>query len=177
MFATNDLPPRRLPSACLLPGDGTAENGARLVFHNHVPTGNDSGMGGGFDGAFHRPPRAYPQPVPADELVLQPPPQSFAGPPQSLLFALFPVVGGLGIFAFALVYHNPLFLLIAGAMVTVTILFGVLMYWSQRRQGKQSARRRRRRYREYLAGQERRLAEVAALQRAAGERLSPDLQD
>jgi S-DNA-T family DNA segregation ATPase FtsK/SpoIIIE len=128
------------------------------------------------DTAFHRTPRDYPPPVPDEQLVVQAPPQTSSTPGSSLLFALFPILGGLGMVGFAFVYKNKLFLIIAGGMVLVTVLFGLLMWWSQRRQGRLSARRQRRRYRDYLAAQDRRLAEIAALQRASGERLAPDLQ-
>src|SRR4051794_27302353 len=88
----------------------------------------------------HRPPRQWPEAAPSDEIVIAGPPASFGGARQSLFYVLSPVVGSLGIFASPLVYHNRLFLYIALGMVAVTILFAVAVQWSQRREGRQSAR-------------------------------------
>ena len=128
------------------------------------------------DRAFHRPPRDFPAPVPPDEIVIAAPPASHSGQRQTLLYVLFPIIGSLGIFAFALVYRNRLFLYVACAMVAITILFALGLHWSQKRQGKKAARRQRRRYREYLTERETLLADIAATQRASAERLLPDPQ-
>ena len=126
------------------------------------------------DRAFHRPPRDFPAQVPTDEIVIAAPPASHGGQRQTLLYVLFPIIGSLGIFAFALVYRNRLFLYVACAMVAITIVFAFGLRWSQNRQGKKAARRQRRRYREYLTQRETLLADVAAAQRASAERLFPD---
>ncbi|MEA2243693.1 MAG: segregation ATPase FtsK/SpoIIIE, family, partial [Solirubrobacteraceae bacterium] len=128
------------------------------------------------DAAFHRPPRAFPPPVPTEQISLAPPPATHDSQHEGLLSVLFPVVGSLGLFAFALVYKNRLLLYIACAMVAISIVFALAMRWSQRRRGKRSARRRRRRYREYLAGQEARLERIAQLQLASALRRHPDPQ-
>ena len=102
------------------------------------------------------------------------PPQAVDPTKQTLLYALFPVVGSLGLFAFAIVYDNKLFIYVACAMVAITLLFAVGMRWSQKRSGKKTARRQRKRYREYLGGEEETLRELAAAQRRAAEHLYPD---
>jgi S-DNA-T family DNA segregation ATPase FtsK/SpoIIIE len=135
-------------------------------------TENDSSN----DAAFHRPPRAFPPPVPTEQISLAPPSATHDSQHEGLLSVLFPVVGSLSLFAFALVYKNRLFLYVACAIVAISILFTLAMRWSRRRRGRRSARRRRRRYREYLAGQEARLERIAQLQLASALRRHPDPQ-
>ncbi len=59
---------------------------------------------------FHLPPREYPPKVPAEPLRIGAPP--ILAPPvqHGLLQTLFPVVGGVGMVGFALVYGNTAFL-------------------------------------------------------------------
>ena len=128
------------------------------------------------DAAFHRPPRAFPPPVPADQITIAPPPTLTERMGEGWMTALFPVIGSLGLFAFALVYKNTLFLYIACAMVALSLLFAVGLRWSQRRSGRKTARKQRRRYREYLASQESRLEHIARLQLASALRRHPDPQ-
>ncbi len=128
------------------------------------------------DAAFHRPPRAFPPPVPTEQVSLAPPPATIDGHHEGWVSVLFPVVGSLGLFAFALVYKNKLFLYIACAMVVISIVFALAMRWSQKRSGRKSARRQRRRYREYLAEQAARLEQIAELQLASALRRHPDPQ-
>ncbi|MDP2710607.1 MAG: type VII secretion protein EccCa, partial [Solirubrobacteraceae bacterium] len=126
--------------------------------------------------AFHRPPRAFAPPLPDEQITLAPPPSVAERTGEGWLTALFPVIGSLGLFAFAIVYKNTLFLYIACAMVALSILFAVAMRYSQRRARKKSARKQRRRYREYLAGEQARLEQLAGLQLAAALRRHPDPQ-
>jgi S-DNA-T family DNA segregation ATPase FtsK/SpoIIIE len=126
------------------------------------------------EGAFHRPPRRWPEPVAEEQVVIAAPPHMLARARETLLYVLFPVVGSLGIFGFALAYHNTIFLYLAAAMVSVTVLFAFGLRWAQRRQGRQSARRQRRRYRAYLDRVEERLDGMARGQRASADRLLPD---
>jgi S-DNA-T family DNA segregation ATPase FtsK/SpoIIIE len=85
-----------------------------------------------------------------------------------------PVLGSLGIVAFALVSPNKLFLIVAGAFVAISLFSVLASYWAQRRSGKLSARAQRRLYRRHLAEREVALAELASKQRQADERLYPD---
>ena len=87
---------------------------------------------------------------------------------------LFPVVGSLSMVAFALAYGNRIFLYIAIGMVVLALVYAVAVRRGQKRSGRKSARRRRRRYREHLADQEARLADVAEQQLAAAVRRHPD---
>jgi S-DNA-T family DNA segregation ATPase FtsK/SpoIIIE len=128
------------------------------------------------DGAFHRPPRAFPAAVPTEQVSIVTPPPTTEEHREGMLSVLFPVVGSLGLFAFALVYKNRLFLYIACAMVAVSTFFALAMRWSQRRSGRRAARRRRRRYRDYLDGERARLERLAGRQRAAALRRHPDPQ-
>jgi hypothetical protein len=83
---------------------------------------------------LHRPPREYPPAVPTDKLRIAPPPTQPPPPHTSLIQVLFPVIGGVGLVGFAIVYRNSAFLFIAGAMIVLLLLFSIGMRWSQKRQ-------------------------------------------
>ena len=87
---------------------------------------------------------------------------------------LMPVLGTLGIVAFAFIVPNKLFLIVAGAFVAISIFSVVASYWAQRRSGKLSARAERRLYRAHLEQRERELEQVVRQQREVDERLYPD---
>ena len=123
---------------------------------------------------FHRPPRAFPPAVPSEQITIAAPPAVEDGRRDSLLMLALPVLGCGAMVGFAIAYGNRIFLYIAIGMVVLMLLAAVLMRSSQRRAGRRSARRRRRRYREYLERQDRRLADVADLQRRSAERRHPD---
>src|SRR3954468_7232922 len=72
---------------------------------------------------FHRPPREYPPAVPSERLRIAPPPTQPAPAHGSVIQMLFPVVGGLGMLGFALVYRNSTFLFVALGLVLLMILF------------------------------------------------------
>jgi hypothetical protein len=87
---------------------------------------------------------------------------------------LLPVLGSLGIVAFAIVTPNKLFLIIASVFVAIALLTAVLSAWTQRRTGRMSARNQRRPYRAHLAEREERLGSLAARQRETDEWLYRD---
>lgn len=124
--------------------------------------------------AFHRPPRDYPTPVPKERLRLAPPPTEPVPPHTSIIQTLFPVVGGVGILGFALVYRNSAFLYVALGMIVLLLGFSLLMRWSQKRGVRKRAAEEARRYAAYLREQEQELARSGDLQRAALARLYPD---
>jgi S-DNA-T family DNA segregation ATPase FtsK/SpoIIIE len=123
---------------------------------------------------FHRPPREWPPPVPTEQLRIAAPPTVPTPPQHGLLQALMPLVGGVGLFGFSIVYGNSTFLLIAGAMMLLMLAFSVGMRASQsravRRRGAQEARR----YASYLRERDAELAEAGDRQRKALARLYPD---
>ena len=82
---------------------------------------------------FHRPPREYPPAVPSERLRIAPPPTQPPPPHTSLIQILFPVVGGVGLVGFAIVYRSSAFLFIAGAMIVLLLAFSIGMRWSQKR--------------------------------------------
>lgn len=123
---------------------------------------------------FHRPPRAYPPAVPAEQVRIAAPPHAQSGQRESWLYVLFPVVGSATLFAYAVIYKNPLFFWIAGLLVVVTLSFALALRWSQKRTGRKNSRRQRRRYREHLAEREQLLGGVARMQLQAADRLYPD---
>jgi DNA segregation ATPase FtsK/SpoIIIE, S-DNA-T family len=123
---------------------------------------------------FHRPPREYPSAVPSEKLRIAPPPTQPAPAHTSIIQLLFPVVGGLGMVGYALVYRNPTFLYVAGGMLLLLMLFSIGMRWSQKRGVRKRAAQEARRYAKYLREREAELAEAGELQRAALNRLYPD---
>ena len=110
--------------------------------------------------AFHRPPREYPPAVPSERLRIAPPPTQPPPPHTSLIQLLFPVVGGVGLVGFAIVYRNSMFLIVAGAMIVLLLLFSIGMRWSQKRQVRKRAAEDARRYAKYLRERDIELAEA-----------------
>ena len=74
---------------------------------------------------FHRPPREYPPAVPSGRLRIAAPPTEPPPPHTSLIQILFPVVGGVGLVGFAIVYRNSAFLIIAGVMIALLLVFSI----------------------------------------------------
>ena len=120
---------------------------------------------------FHRPPREYPPAVPHERLRIAPPPTQPPPPHTSLIQILFPVVGGVGLVGFAIVYRNSAFLIVAGAMIVLLLVFSIGMRWSQKRSVRKRAAEDARRYAKYLRERDAELAEAGELQRAALARL------
>src|SRR4051812_8596799 len=123
---------------------------------------------------FHRPSREWPPPVPTEQLRIAAPPTVPTPPQHGLLQALMPLVGGVGLFGFSIVYGNSTFLFIAGAMMLLMLAFSIGMRASQsraiRRRGAQEARR----YASYLRERDAELAEAGDRQRKALGRLYPE---
>ena len=125
-------------------------------------------------GAFHRPPRSFPPALPDQKIVVAKPPELARRGVGGLVQLLLPVLGTLGIVAFAVIMPNKLFLIVAGAFVLIAVFSVVASYWAQRRSGKMSARTERRLYRAHLAERERQLEHISRQQREIDERLYPD---
>jgi len=123
---------------------------------------------------LHRPPREYPPAVPSERLRIAAPPVQPPPPHTSIIQLLFPVVGGVSLVGFALVYRNTLFLYIAGAMIFLLLLFSLGMRWSQKRAVRKRAADEARRYARYLRERDAELARAGELQRGALARLYPD---
>ena len=81
---------------------------------------------------LHRPPRDYPAPVPREPMRIAAPPVEPTPASSSLIQTLSPVIGGVGIFGFALVYGNKSLLYIGAAMMVLLVGFSALTRWSQR---------------------------------------------
>src|SRR4051794_31016539 len=124
--------------------------------------------------AFHRPPRAYPSPVPSDPLKVAAPPTEPTPTHQGLVSALMPVVGGVGILGFAIVYGNKAFLYIGIGMCVLMVGASFAMRASGRRGIRKRAAAEARRYAAYLKTTDQELAQAAELQRGALARLYPD---
>ncbi len=125
-------------------------------------------------GAFHRPPRSFPPAVPAEKIVIARPPALSRRGAGGMVQMILPVLGSLGIVAFAFIMPNKLFLIVAGAFVAIAVISVVASHWAQRRSGKLSARAERRLYRAHLEERRARLEQVTIRQREIDERLYPD---
>jgi S-DNA-T family DNA segregation ATPase FtsK/SpoIIIE len=111
--------------------------------------------------------------MPDDAIEIAAPPnggRSFGGLGQAVL----PVLGSLGIVAFAIVEPSKLFLIMAAAFVGLALLTTIITQISQRRSGKRSARSERRLYRAHLAERRGRLEHAHVRQREIDERLYPE---
>jgi S-DNA-T family DNA segregation ATPase FtsK/SpoIIIE len=112
--------------------------------------------------------------MPPEPVVVARPPARVRRGAGGLIQILLPVLGSLGIVAFAVVTPNKLFLIVACVFVAIALLTALISAWTQRRTGKLSARNQRRLYRAHLAEREERLRGLAARQREIDERLYPD---
>src|SRR3954466_1826242 len=100
--------------------------------------------------AFHRPERVFPAPLNAEPVQIAGPPLVPDSRRSALLQLGLPVVGSLSIVAFAFMYPNPLFLIVAGAIAAVTLITTLGLAVQQRRDERRKRARRERRYRAYL---------------------------
>src|SRR3954470_4535305 len=123
---------------------------------------------------LHRPPRAYPPAVPSEPLRLAAPPIEQPPAQAGLIHVLMPVVGGVGMLGFALVYGKSAFLYIAMGMVVLMLVFSLAMRWSQKRAVRKRTTGEAKRYADYLRKIDTELARAGELQRGALERLYPD---
>jgi len=112
--------------------------------------------------------------MPDQPVIIAHPPSRHRRGAGGLLQILLPVLGSLGIVAFAVVSPSRLFLIVAGAFVVIALVSALASAWVQRRSGKLSARSQRRLYRAHLAEREERLSRLAAHQHEIDERLYPD---
>ena len=112
--------------------------------------------------------------MPAAPVVIAQPPGPAGRRGGGLLQLVIPVIGTLGIVAFAVVIPNKLFLIMAAAFVGISIVTTLLNAYAQRRSGKRSARTERRLYRTHLQRRTRELTALQARQREIDERLYPD---
>ncbi len=112
--------------------------------------------------------------MPPEPVAVARPPARMRRGAGGLIQILLPVLGSLGIVAFAVVTPNKLFLIVACVFVAIALLTALISAWTQRRSGKLSARNQRRLYRAHLAEREERLRVLAARQREIDERLYPD---
>ena len=125
-------------------------------------------------GSFHRPPRSFPPALPSEKIVVARPPTLSRRGAGTLVQMILPVLGSLGIVAFAVIMPNKLFLIVAGAFVAIAVFSVVASHLAQRRSGKLSARAERRLYRAHLEERRRQLELVTIRQREVDERLYPD---
>jgi S-DNA-T family DNA segregation ATPase FtsK/SpoIIIE len=125
-------------------------------------------------GSFHRPPRSFPPALPSEKIVVARPPTLSRRGAGTFVQMILPVLGSLGIVAFAVIMPNKLFLIVAGAFVAIAVFSVLASHLAQRRSGKLSARAERRLYRAHLEERRRQLELVTIRQREVDERLYPD---
>ncbi len=125
---------------------------------------------------FYRPARAYPPPLPKDEMIITAPPpvQQRQGGAASWLQYLFPVVGGLGSMVFFIAFRsNPLILVAVIAMALCSVGMGVTMGVQQRVTYKRQRKIERTTYLNYLTDCRTRLRSIAKQQREVGTHVYP----
>ena len=139
----------------------------------------EPGEGGAAPGVvlFHRPARAFPEPVAGEPVVVAAPPTLEPPPARAYLQVLLPLAGSLGMVGFALVYRNPLFLAIAGGIVVLSVVLAVAVQVGQRRGARRKRRRDTERYLAHLDERRSRLAATATAQRAAATRVHPAVSE
>ncbi|HEY7348381.1 MAG TPA: type VII secretion protein EccCb [Ktedonobacterales bacterium] len=126
---------------------------------------------------FHRPARSYPDRLPTDEIVIAAPPilpQSQSGG-FSWMQLLVPLLSSVGFLAFAFIYPDPIFILVAAFMVVAMFSGAALMQFVQRRTTRVQVKANRSKYLRYIQQQRIWLHEVAQRQQQLMNRLHPPL--
>jgi len=132
---------------------------------------------------LHRPPRAYPAPVPVGEIVIAPPPRSGrsgAAGVRGWPLLLLPLLGGAG--SLPLLLGSPLAgrrRLLLGLAASLLLSGGAglaMRLWARHAAGR-TRHRERVRYLAHLQDVAGELARVQAIQRTAAEHLHPDLTE
>jgi len=124
---------------------------------------------------LHRPARVWPQAVPTDDIVVQPPPPRGEPPANQLwLQLLFPLIAGFGSVMFVLFNPQPVFIFIGGAMAIGSVGLGVGIYAQQRSALRHRQRIERERYQRYIRSLVREAKRTARLQDDAGRFIHPD---
>jgi len=125
---------------------------------------------------FYRPARAYPPPLPRDEMTITAPPtvQQRQGGAASWLQYLFPIVGGLGSMVFFFAFRsNPFILVAVIAMALCSVGMGITMGVQQRVTYKRQRKIERTTYLNYLVDCRTRLRSIAHMQREVRTRIYP----
>jgi len=91
-----------------------------------------------------------------------------------MTYALFPLMGGGGMIAYAYISNNVVFMYIAVGLMSLMVGIAVLMRYLQHRSHRKGRESNRRKYREYLRDVEAQLAHDADRQREVADRLYPD---
>ncbi len=125
---------------------------------------------------FYRPARAYPPPLPKDEIIITAPPpvQQRQGGALSWLQYLFPVVGGLGSMVFFIAFGSNRYILIAViAMAFCSVGMGVMMGVQQRVTYRRQRKIERTTYLNYLVDCRTRLRSITKQQREVSTHIYP----
>lgn len=141
-----------------------------------TPTVHTEGVAPGIV-PLHRPARLYPESVPTEPVVIAAPPPIPAKDGGGWVQIFFPLVGSLGMVAFALAYKNLVFLMVAGSIAILTTSVWIALRVSQRRTAKRQRRNNAARYRQYLAEVRERLQVITAKQLRALQRVHPDTRE
>jgi S-DNA-T family DNA segregation ATPase FtsK/SpoIIIE len=126
---------------------------------------------------FHRPARSYLDPLPTNEIVIAAPPtlpQNQSGG-FSWVQVLVPLLSSVGFLALAVIYSNPLFIIIACFMVVSMIGATVLTQLIQRRSARGQIKSNRSKYLQYIQQERIRLHDLARRQQQLMTRLHPPL--
>lgn len=125
---------------------------------------------------FPRAPREY-VPYPDDEVSIMLPPAQPSPPGNSIFTTLLPVLGMLMMVSFAVYAANataqgqtggiPIFALMSLPMALVTLVGGLVKYWSDKKKYKQQLELRQTKYEEYLDRKNSQLIDLSQAQREA----------
>ncbi len=134
--------------------------------------------------AFYRPVRSYPDPLPEEIIKIDAPPAqpNKQGGTSVWLQLLYPLSGlllsGIFIFSTTMTAHgavSPLLLIAEISILPLSVGIMLLANLLQRRSARQQIKAEHERYRKYLDGKERRVSEIASIQREHNARLYPNL--
>ncbi len=123
---------------------------------------------------LHRPERTWPVPARSEPIKLAAPPSAPEDSEGSALQTMLPMLGSMGIIAFAIFMGSAVFILVAAFMVIAMVSGGVLSRRMQKRKAQRKRKQTRERYLEHAARAEDQAATAASLQRAGLEGRFPD---
>lgn len=128
---------------------------------------------------FHRPARVFPDPVDDSPIWVSAPPTVPEPNRGTVLQMMLPVVGSLSLVGFAFIFrhNNPAFLYVAGAIAGLMLLVMVAIRIQQGRSAKKRRANNVRKYQAHLDERRDRLRAVAEAQRAATDRLYPEIEE
>lgn len=123
---------------------------------------------------LHRPERTWPAAPRSEPIKLAAPPEAPEPDKGGALHALLPLMGSMGIIAFAFVIGRPIFIVVAAFMIVAMLGGSLASRRMQRRKSEQRRARTRERFLEHAERAEQEAVSAAAVQRAGLDGRFPD---